>query len=173
VAVSLQCRAETLLHRLLHMTLQLQADHHPAGPHGRSVRHHPRRTDISFLPDGTLDELSLPARIGATRVGGIDLNKPRMRAAPAAVLALTAPAPRLHRGRPRRPVQQMTGQAGYTIRQAAYDLRKLRGTAGPPVAWGMHPPGGGPAVPVRCYGSVTGPCAWMSVCTAIGFLEHP
>jgi hypothetical protein len=82
--------------------------------------------DISFLPDGTLDDLPLPARLGATRTGGIDLNKPRIRAALAAALALT-PAPHgftvaEHAAR----VRAMTGQADYTIRQAAYDLRKLR-----------------------------------------------
>jgi hypothetical protein len=83
--------------------------------------------DISFIADGTLGELPLPSRTGATRVGGIDLNKPRIRAALAAALALT-PAPHgftvaEHAAR----VRAMTGQAGYTIRQAAYDLRKLRG----------------------------------------------
>ena len=46
--------------------------------------------DISFLADGTLDELPLPSRLGATRTGGIDLNKPRIRAALAAALALAA-----------------------------------------------------------------------------------
>jgi hypothetical protein len=43
--------------------------------------------DVGFLPDGILDELPQPTRIGATRVGGIDLNKTRIRAALAAVLA--------------------------------------------------------------------------------------
>jgi hypothetical protein len=83
--------------------------------------------DASFLPDGILDELPLPARIGATRAGGIDLNKPRMRAALAAVLALTAAPRGFTVADLAARVQQMTGQAGYTIRQAAYDLRKLRG----------------------------------------------
>jgi hypothetical protein len=46
--------------------------------------------DVGFLPDGTLDELPLPSRIGATRTGGIDLNKPRIRAALSAALALAA-----------------------------------------------------------------------------------
>ena len=83
--------------------------------------------DIGFLNDTALAELPLPSRIGATRVGGIDLNKPRIRAALAAALALAA-APRgftvaEHAVR----VQAMTGHHGYTIRQAAYDLRKLRG----------------------------------------------
>jgi hypothetical protein len=83
--------------------------------------------DIGFLPDGVLDELPRPAQLGATRTGGIDLNKPRIRAALAAALAL-APAPggftvAEHATR----VQQITGHHAYTIRQAAYDLRKLRG----------------------------------------------
>lgn len=31
--------------------------------------------DVAFLPSQTLDELPRPAQLGATRVGGIDLNK--------------------------------------------------------------------------------------------------
>ena len=83
--------------------------------------------DVGFLPDGILDRLPAPSQIGAVRVGGIDTNKPRTRAAMAAVTALavapdgftvadlaaTGPRPR--------------PAADYTIRQAAYDLRKLRG----------------------------------------------
>ena len=30
--------------------------------------------DIGFIPDGTLDRLPLPAQLGASRVGGIDVN---------------------------------------------------------------------------------------------------
>jgi hypothetical protein len=83
--------------------------------------------DISFLPDGILDELPLPSRIGAVRTGGIDLNKPRIRAALAAALAL-APAPHgFTVAEFAARVCQLTRQDGYTIRQAAYDLRKLRG----------------------------------------------
>jgi hypothetical protein len=83
--------------------------------------------DIGFLPDGVLDELPLPARTGARRTAGIDLNKPRIRGALAAALAL-APAPggftaAEHAAR----VRAITGHDGYTTRQAAYDLRKLRG----------------------------------------------
>jgi hypothetical protein len=83
--------------------------------------------DTGFLPDGVLDELPLPAPAGPRRVAGIDLNKPRIRAALSAALAL-APAPggftaAEHAAR----VRQITGHDGYTTRQAAYDLRKLRG----------------------------------------------
>ncbi|HYY81311.1 MAG TPA: hypothetical protein VFD04_19340, partial [Actinomycetes bacterium] len=81
----------------------------------------------AYLPDGTLDQLPLPARIGRTRIGGIDLNKPRMRAALAAVLALSAAPDGFTVADLAAKIQQMGGQTGYTIRQAAYDLRKLRG----------------------------------------------
>ena len=80
-----------------------------------------------YLPDGTLDALPLPSRIGRTRIGGIDLNKPRIRAALAAVLALSAAPGGFTVADLAAKVQAMGGQTGYTIRQAAYDLRKLRG----------------------------------------------
>ena len=83
--------------------------------------------DISFIADGTLDQLPLPCELGRARVSGIDLNKPRIRAALSAALALTA-APRGYTvAEFTAKIQAMTGQAGYTTRQAAYDLRKLRG----------------------------------------------
>jgi hypothetical protein len=83
--------------------------------------------DTSFLPDAILDELPLPSQAGAIRTGGIDLNKPRIRAVLAAVLAL-APAPHgFTVAEFAARVCQMTRRDGYTTRQAAYDLRKLRG----------------------------------------------
>jgi hypothetical protein len=82
--------------------------------------------DTAFIADGILDQLPLPARLGAARTGGIDLNKPRIRAALAAALALAA-APRGFTVAEFTAKAAMTGQPGYTIRQAAYDLRKLRG----------------------------------------------
>jgi hypothetical protein len=85
------------------------------------------RADVSFLPDGILDELPLPSRIGAVRTGGIDLNKPRARAALAAALAL-APAPHgFTAAQFAARVGQMTRHGGYTTRQAAYDLPAPRG----------------------------------------------
>jgi hypothetical protein len=35
--------------------------------------------DVSFVPDQLLDQLPLLSQIGSTRVGGVDLNKPRIR----------------------------------------------------------------------------------------------
>jgi hypothetical protein len=68
--------------------------------------------DISFIADGTLDEFPLPSRLGATRTGGIDLNKPRIRAALSAALALTAAPRGFTVAEFTTRVQAMTGQAG-------------------------------------------------------------
>jgi hypothetical protein len=85
--------------------------------------------DTGFIADGVLNELPTGSTLGATRVGGIDLNKQRMRDALSAVLAL-APAPRgFTVGELAAKVHAITGTSDdeYTIRQATYDLRKLRG----------------------------------------------
>lgn len=85
--------------------------------------------DSGFLPDGILDELPRPSQIGATRVGGLDVNKARIRAALAAVLALAVAPEGFTVAQLAAKVQAMTGQTDdeYSTRQAAYDLRKLRG----------------------------------------------
>jgi hypothetical protein len=44
--------------------------------------------DVGFLPDGILDQLPAPSKLAGTRIGGLDLNRPRVRAALAAALAL-------------------------------------------------------------------------------------
>src|ERR687898_536783 len=83
--------------------------------------------DHTFIGDDLLDRLPTPTQIGATRVGGVDLNKPRIRAALSAVLALSAASGGFTVAEFTAKVRAMTGHTGYTVRQAAYDLRKLRG----------------------------------------------
>jgi hypothetical protein len=83
--------------------------------------------DVGFLPDGTLDELPLASQIGATRVGGVDLNKLRIRTALTAVLALSVAPGGFTVKDLAAKVHASTGSTDYTTRQAAYDLRKLRG----------------------------------------------
>jgi hypothetical protein len=83
--------------------------------------------DTGFIADQTLDELLRPCQLGRTKVGGVDLNRPRMRAALSAVLALAAAPTGFTVAAFTAKVHSMTGQTGATIRQAAYDLRKLRG----------------------------------------------
>ena len=85
--------------------------------------------DVSFISDETLDQLPLSSRVGKVRVGGIDLNSPRMRAALSAVLALGPSPMGFGVTQFRAKVLSMIGQsdADYTPRNAAYDLKKLRG----------------------------------------------
>jgi hypothetical protein len=85
--------------------------------------------DIAFISETTLDDLPVPSRLGKTRLGGVDINKPRIRSVLAAVVAL-APSPKGFG------VSQLAltvtamaahpGPSGYTVRHAAYDLKKLR-----------------------------------------------
>ncbi|MGH7957513.1 MAG: hypothetical protein ACREH8_10945 [Opitutaceae bacterium] len=75
-----------------------------------------------------LDELAAPTRRGEKRIAGVDLQKPRMQAVAAGVMALAAAphgftaehlAAQTKRHRPRL-------RRKYGVRQAAYDLKKLR-----------------------------------------------
>jgi hypothetical protein len=79
-----------------------------------------------FVSNDTLDQLGERRRLGASIVGGIDPNKPRQRAVLKAVLALAAAPAGFSVGDLARKVQAITANPGYTVRQASYDLRKVR-----------------------------------------------
>jgi hypothetical protein len=85
--------------------------------------------DVGFLPDGILDQLPAPSKLAGTRIGGIDMNVPRVRAALAAALALAVAPTGFTVAQFTAQVRAMTGQTpeDYSSRQGAYDLRKLRG----------------------------------------------
>ena len=70
-----------------------------------------------------------PHTIGQTKVGGIDLNKPRMRRVAEAVLALSASPAGFTASDLARQVHSMSGrpESAYGARRAAYDIKKLRG----------------------------------------------
>ena len=82
-----------------------------------------------FIGGEELDTLPLPSQIGHTKVAGIDLNKPRMQWVADAVLALAITPRGFTASDAARQVQRLGGAAAsaYTPRQAAYDLKKLRG----------------------------------------------
>jgi hypothetical protein len=84
--------------------------------------------DACFVSDETLETLPLPARVGQTKVGGIDFNKPRMRRVGEAVLALSTSPEGFTASALAERVREMSGQAeaDYGPRRAAYDLKKLR-----------------------------------------------
>jgi len=85
--------------------------------------------ELGYLPDGILDQLPAPSTLGATRTGGLDMNRPRIRAALAATLALAVAPAGFTVAEFTTKVREMTGQTPeqYSVRQGAYDLRKLRG----------------------------------------------
>jgi hypothetical protein len=85
--------------------------------------------DVAFISDDTLDQLPLPTHVGKTRVGGVDINKPRTRTALAAVLALANSPTGFTVAELTTKARGMSRQtpSDYTLRQAAYDLKKLRG----------------------------------------------
>ncbi len=76
--------------------------------------------DTTFIGDQLLDQLPLPTQIGQTRVGGVDLNKSRIRAALSATLALSVAPSGFIVAEFTTKVHTMTGQtdSDYTSRQA-------------------------------------------------------
>ena len=85
--------------------------------------------DQCFIADEMLEQLPTASRVGKTVVGGIDLNKARMRQVVEALIALS-PSPNGFTAsdvavRVRALSKQSPCQ--YSPRRAAYDLKKLRG----------------------------------------------
>ncbi len=85
--------------------------------------------DSCFIADDVLEQLPTPTWVGKTKVGGIDANKPRMRAVVNAVLALSASPAGFSAADLTLKVRAMNGRtlSDYSSRQATYDLKKLRG----------------------------------------------
>jgi hypothetical protein len=85
--------------------------------------------DACYIADDTLEHLPEPGQVGESSVGGIDCNKLRMRIVMHAVVALsTSPKGFTASDLARKVCALNSPQAApYTARQAAYDLRKLRG----------------------------------------------
>jgi hypothetical protein len=81
-----------------------------------------------FVSDQTLENLPRPAQIGQTKVGGIDLNKPRMRRVAEAVPALSASPAGFTASELATQIHSVTGTpvSEYGVRRAAYDIKKLR-----------------------------------------------
>lgn len=84
--------------------------------------------DASFIADDLLERLPQPCQVGQTRVGGMDINKQRMRWHMQAVLALAVPLSGFTASALVQKFRDLAGPGGsvYGPRQAAYDLKKLR-----------------------------------------------
>ncbi len=85
--------------------------------------------DQCFIADRMLEQLPAPSQVGRTKVGGIDLNRPRMRWVVEAVIALSASPHGFTASELARQVRVLSQQrdSAYGARRAAYDLKKLRG----------------------------------------------
>ena len=81
--------------------------------------------DVAAISEESLDHWLTPSYVGRTRVGGVNINQPRMRAVLKAVIALAA-APHGFRCADLAHKVNSTLE-NYSPRQAAYDLKKLRG----------------------------------------------
>ena len=85
--------------------------------------------DVSFIDDQKLDAWPQPSKVGHSRVGGLNVNQPRIRAVMEAVICL-APNPRgFSSSEVASKVQEILriSPSDYTPSQASYDLRKFRG----------------------------------------------
>jgi hypothetical protein len=85
--------------------------------------------DACFIADQTLERLPTASRVGKVVVGGIDLNKPRMRWVAEAVVALSTVSDGFSASELAARVSTLGQQtpAQYGPTRAAYDLKKFRG----------------------------------------------
>jgi len=85
--------------------------------------------DQSAIDDGTWDDLPQPAQVGASRVAGVQVTSARLGAVMAAVVALATQPGGFTSGDLAARVRERLRCApeAYHPRQAAYDLKKLRG----------------------------------------------
>ena len=85
--------------------------------------------DQCFIADDTLERLPEPSAIGKAKVGGLDFNRQRIRRVTEAVLALSWRPGGFTSSELADQVVRCNGEpeGGYSPRQAAYDLKKLRG----------------------------------------------
>ena len=110
-----------------------RVEEHSGALHAGTVRYRPNPGQQAywqcFIPDDTLERLPEPSTVGQAKVGGIDIHTPRMRHVAEAVLALSwRPGGFTSWELAEQVVHaNQETQAGYSPRQAAYDLQKLRG----------------------------------------------
>ncbi len=85
--------------------------------------------DQCFIADRMLEQLPAPSQVGKTKVGGIDLNKARIRWVIEVVIALSPSPGGFTASQLASQVRVFSKQsaAEYGARRAAYDLKKLRG----------------------------------------------
>ncbi|MEK6705305.1 MAG: hypothetical protein AABZ06_05910 [Bdellovibrionota bacterium] len=86
-----------------------------------------RSVDVSLLDLERIDAWPRPSQVGAVKVGGVDANSVRIRSVMQAVIALALNPRGFTSGELSETVQLIMATSTYHARQAAYDLKKLRG----------------------------------------------
>lgn len=89
---------------------------------------HLHSIDACFIADDTLDSLAEPSYLGQTRMAGLDLNKPRMRAVLEALVALALSPTGFTVSDLAAKVRHILNLSpeAYQSRHASYDLKKFR-----------------------------------------------
>ncbi len=86
--------------------------------------------DLSFISSGVIEDWPLPSQVGNSRVAGLNVNSQRMKIVMKAVVALSLNIGNFAASDLAKKVQELYGHTvgfTYNSRQAAYDLKKLRG----------------------------------------------
>ena len=85
--------------------------------------------DQCFIADQMLEQLPAATQVGKTKVGGIDLNQPRIRWVAEAIIALSPSPGGFTASELASQVRALShhSESEYGPRRAAYDLKKLRG----------------------------------------------
>ena len=85
--------------------------------------------DISCIADTRLEELPQPSQVGKIRVGGVDINKARIKTVIETVIELSVVPQGFSSSELAAKIIAKTGvsESEYSSRKAAYDLKKLRG----------------------------------------------
>ncbi|MEW6375509.1 MAG: hypothetical protein AB1502_06930 [Thermodesulfobacteriota bacterium] len=88
-----------------------------------------RGADVTFIDNERLDTWPLASKVGRTRVGGLDVNRPRMRAVMEGVIGLSVNPRGFTAADLAGRVKESLGKSvpDYHARHASYDLKKLRG----------------------------------------------
>ncbi len=82
--------------------------------------------DVSFIDASVLQSWHEPSIMRDKRIAGIDINNQRLRAVMDALVALAIHPLGITTGVLAEKVREMTGMTTYSVRQAAYDLKKFR-----------------------------------------------
>lgn len=84
--------------------------------------------DQCFIADDFLEQLPAPSRLGKTKVGGIDINQPRLRRVAEAIITLSASPHGFTASQLAGQVRALSKRSvsEYHPRRASYDLKKLR-----------------------------------------------